>query len=103
MFAILPNQMLKMWDKIVKRPFGPRADNPRQLQLNDNTQRMHTAKSEGDRQAAHKADVCHLAKSNVEDVGQNREATIMATRGQPRANAKQRQHQNKQDTRRPGR
>jgi hypothetical protein len=32
---------------------------------------------------------CHLAKSNVEDVGQNREATIRAPRGQPKASANQ--------------
>jgi aspartokinase-like uncharacterized kinase len=26
MFVILPYQMLKMWDKIVMRPLGPRAE-----------------------------------------------------------------------------
>jgi hypothetical protein len=87
-FFILPHRILKMWGKIVKRLLGPRADNPRQVQINDNTQRMHTAKSEGDRQAATKC-VCHLAKSNVEDVGQDHEATIRATRGQPKASATQ--------------
>jgi hypothetical protein len=35
---------------------------------------------------------CHLAKSNVEDVGQDREATIRAPRGQPKASANQSQN-----------
>ena len=63
---MLPNRMLKMWDKIVKRPLGPRADSPRQVQINDKTQWMHRARSEGDRQATTKHNFVILTDQNLE-------------------------------------